>query len=269
MIVPACAPESLAPETLAFYRRAVQLLKQTGLPFLTGGAYALHYYTGIVRHTKDLDLFVRPEDCQRVLDCFAEAGYAVQLTFPHWLGKVYHADDFIDVIFSSGNGLVRVDDAWFARALSAEVLGETMLLCPAEEMIWSKGFIMERERFDGADIAHLIRARGRHLDWTHLLERFGPHWRVLLTHLVLFDFIYPSERSQVPDWIVKELLARVEHERQAPPPPGRLCRGTLLSREQYLIDLEQWGYHDPRLRPEGTMSAEDIQQWTDAIGSGK
>ena len=42
------------------------------------------------------------------------------------------------------------------------------------------------------------------------------------------------------------------------------CRGVLLSRMQYLPDLERGGYSDVRLRPEGEMSAEQVKAWTDA-----
>jgi hypothetical protein len=42
-------------------------------------------------------------------------------------------------------------------------------------MIWSKAFIMERERFDGADVMHLIHENANRLDWNRLLERFGQH----------------------------------------------------------------------------------------------
>jgi len=42
-------------------------------------------------------------------------------------------------------------------------------------MIWSKAFIMERDRYDGADIAHIIRTCGKGLDWSRLLHRFGSH----------------------------------------------------------------------------------------------
>jgi hypothetical protein len=35
-------------------------------------------------------------------------------------------------------------------------------------MIWSKGFVMERERFDGADVTHLLRAVGPKLNWDHV-----------------------------------------------------------------------------------------------------
>ena len=95
----------------------------------------------------------------------ADAGFATELTFPHWLGKAYAGDRFIDLIFSAGNGVAAVDDLWFAHAPPGEVLGVPVRLCPPEEMIWSKAFIMERERYDGADVAHLILACGRELDW--------------------------------------------------------------------------------------------------------
>jgi hypothetical protein len=124
---------------------------------------------------------------------------------------------------------------------------------------------MERERFDGADVAHLIRARAREMDWARLLDRFGPRWRVLLSHLVLFGFIYPGERDAVPDAVVKQLLARLETELAQPPPADRACHGTELSRAQYLVDLERWDYRDARRIPHGNMSGDEIARWTAAI----
>src|SRR5205823_5429547 len=118
---------------------------------------------------------------------------------------------------------------------------------------WQKSFVQERERFDGADIAHLILARGHDLDWSRLLTRFGPHWRVLLGQLVLFGFVYPSEHGRVPAWVMNDLLTRLQAEVGGGAAPGRVCNGALLSREQYLIDVHRWGYADPRERPEGNM----------------
>src|SRR5262249_54406684 len=152
------------------------------------------YYTGIARHTKDLDVFLRPADVPSALEAFKAGGYRTELVFSHWLAKAYHGNDFVDLIFCSGNGLCRVDDVWFRPAVEGEVLGLRTHLIPVEEMVWQKGYIMERERFDGADILHLLRARGRHIDWARLVDRYGPHWRVLLSHLVLFGFVYPGHR---------------------------------------------------------------------------
>jgi hypothetical protein len=257
--------QELDPESRAFYRQALRLLGESQVPILVGGAYALAHFAGIGRHTKDLDVFVKPKDCPRVLDVFARAGYATELTFPHWLGKVRRGDLFVDVIFGSGNGLAEVDDGWFAHAVEATVFDLPVRLCPAEETICSKAFVMERERYDGADIMHLIRAWGPRLDWQRLLRRFGPHWRLLLSHLVLFRFVYPGERDQVPAPVLAELLRRLHQEMNTPPPPDRVCRGTLLSRAQYLVDIEAWGYQDPRLVPQGNLTEQDVAQWTAAI----
>ncbi len=160
------AEEGLPPETAAFYRAMIEALRSVDVPFLVGGAYAFARYTGIERHTKDFDIFVRAEDVNRVMATLAGAGCATELTFPHWLGKAYCGSDFIDVIFRSANGLAAVDEDWFAHAVEDEVLGLPVRLIPREEMLWSKAFVMERERYDGADVNHLLRAAatGPHLD---------------------------------------------------------------------------------------------------------
>jgi len=243
----------------AFYREALQVLEASGHPFLVGGAFALRHYTGIDRDTRDFDVFVRPEHVEPLLERFRTLGYEVELTFSHWLAKVRCAGRYVDIIFSSGNGVARVDDSWFAYAPEGEVLGERVRLVPAEEMIWSKGYIMERERFDGADVLHLIRSAER-LDWERLRARFGNHRRVLLAHLLLFAFVYPAERHRVPETLLHELFAAAMLERTR---NGRVCLGTLLSRSQYLPDLER-GDRDGRLAPYGVMSPDEIAIWTEA-----
>jgi hypothetical protein len=44
-----------------------------------------------------------------------------------------------------------------------------------------------------------------------------------------------------------------------------LCRGTLLSREQYLVDVEQGGDLDARLAPYGPLAPDDLVEWTAQI----
>jgi hypothetical protein len=256
----------LDPSTKEFYCRTLAVLTEAKIPFLVGGAYAFARYTGIERHTKDFDIFTRRDDCPRILDTLARTGYKTELTFPHWLGKAFCGGDFIDVIFSSGNGIVPVDDEWFDRAVDSVVLGMPAKLCPPEEILWSKAFIMERERFDGADVAHLLYACAEKLDWPRLLRRFGERWHVLLSHLILFRFIYPAERDLIPEAVLGELLARLQAEMKTSAPAGRLCQGTILSREQYLFDTDLRGYEDARLKPRGNMTIEDVAHWTAAIG---
>lgn len=259
------AAENPEPEVKAFYRRVLDILNDSGVPFLVGGAYAFNRYTGINRHTRDLDIFIRRADFDKISEALRQQGHKTELTFPHWLGKVRFDDVYIDLIFSSGNGIAEVDDLWFEYAVDANVHGVDVKICPAEEMIWSKAFIMERERFDGADIIHLLHACGDKFDWPRLFRRFGPHWRVLLSHLVLFGFAYPSARHLVPAAVMDELVERLRQETHSPSPEHSICLGTLLSREQYLKDIEQEGLQDGRIAPLGNMTPEDMALWTEAI----
>ncbi len=257
----------LAAEEQDFYCHTLTIFERAGLEALVGGAYAFGRYTGIERHTKDLDIFVRPRDFTKTLEALRQAGYATDIPFPHWLGKAHCGEYFVDVIHSSGNGVAVVDDEWFEHAPRDAIFDLPVSLCPREEMIWSKAFIQERERFDGADVAHVLNACAESIDWQRLLRRFGPHWRVLLGHLVLFGFIYPSQRHRLPDWVMHELMRRLDLETSSPisETSERICRGTLLSRQQYLIDTERWGQRDARSLPDNPMSDTDILRWTAAI----
>jgi len=260
-------PRQDAPsaDVLAFYRRALDTLTAAAVPYLIGGGYALDYYTELGRSTKDVDLYVYPHDRDRALQAFSTAGYRVEGMF-HWVGKVYNGEDCVDVICNTTNGIAAVDDAWFAHAPEAEVSGRAVRLVPAEELIWTKGFLMERERYDGSDVAHLLLARAAELDWPRLLDRFGAHWRVLLSHLILFGFIYPEQRAQVPAPVMQDLLARLQRDMIGGSPTERLCQGTLLSWRQYLVDVEEWGYDDARVS-EGYLTRDEVARWTEAFRS--
>ena len=255
----------LDADSTAFYRDVLEALGAGGVPFLVGGAFALTCYTRVERQTKDLDLFIRRADYGRAGAALREAGHEAALVHPHWLAKVHCGEFFVDLIFGSGNGLCEVDDEWFRHAADGQLLGLAVKIMPVEESIWSKAFIMERERYDGADIAHLLQACAEQVDWTRLLQRFGPHWRVLLSHLLLYGFVYPSERARVPGWVMQRLLDRLHAEQDAAPPQERVCHGTLLSREQYLVDVGPQGYRDGRIAPLGPMTAQEVAGWTDAI----
>ena len=263
----ASAPASaLDAQSRDFYRHALNLLDQHDLQYLVGGAYALARYTGIERHTKDFDIFVRRADWPRAARILEDGGYATELRFPHWLGKAFgQGDAFIDLIFSAGSGVAAVDEVWFEHAVPAVVLDMDVKLIPAEEMIWSKGWIMERERYDGADVAHIIHSCGEKLDWRRLTDRYGKYWRVLYAHIILFGFIYPSRRSNIPRWVMDEMSRRLSDESRSPDGKETVCNGTIISRQQYLIDIQKWGYRDARLKPLGNMSAEEIAHWTAGI----
>jgi hypothetical protein len=86
----------------------------------------------------------------------------------------------------------------------------------------------------------------------------------LLSHPILFGYIYPAERTTIPSDVVQTLLRRQAAAMQDPSPVEQVCNGTVLSRTQYVVDVEQWGYHDARIRPLGQMTADEAAVWTEA-----
>ncbi|HYO79601.1 MAG TPA: hypothetical protein VE010_24260 [Thermoanaerobaculia bacterium] len=252
-------------EKVDFYRSTLELFNRENLPFLVGGTHAYYRYTGIARETKDFDIFVRRGDYPKFEAAVTAAGYKTELKFPHWLGKIYKDDAFIDLIFSGGNGEAAVDDEWFEHSVEGKIFGLPARLAAPEEMIWSKSYVMERERYDGGDVMHLFLRTGTRLDWNRLITRFGPHWRLLFMHIVKFGFVYPSERYRVPREIVEELQARFTGELNDRSSAEKVCYGTLTSRAQYLVDIREWGFEDARVRPHGTMDPDDVEHWTEAI----
>jgi hypothetical protein len=62
------------------------------------------------------------------------------------------------------------------------------------------------------------------------------------------------------------LLNRAAAEIEAPPDGEPMFRGPFISRAQYLVDIEAWGYPDPRLRAHGgPMTGTEVRDWTEAI----
>jgi len=96
-----------------------------------------------------------------------------------------------------------------------------------------------------------------------LVDRFGPYWRILLAHVIMFGFVFPSARSKVPEWVLQDLLQRLQGEGTADA-DDPACYGTLLSWSQYLGDVLGGSFRDARIRPFGTMSAEEVARWTSA-----
>lgn len=254
----------IAPNAIGFYRTAMQALQRANVAFMVGGAYALTAYTGITRHTKDFDIFLLPRDVSAALAALAAQGFQTKIQADYWLAKAISGDQFIDLIYNSGNGIARVDETWLEHAPEAEVFGMRVKLIPPEEMIWSKSFVMERERYDGADVEHLLLKCAAQMDWNRLLARFGQNWRVLLNYLVLFGYIYPGQRDRVPRWVMDRLLGLLQDEMQSPAPDVRLCNGTVLSRQQYLPDVTEWGFSDGRL-VHGYMTPGQIEEYIAAL----
>jgi hypothetical protein len=233
--LPSDAPE----EQIGLFRDVLGALECRRVPYAVSGAFALRQHTGICRQTKDLDLFVTAQNCAAALECLRQEGMECDVADPVWLAKARRGEYFVDLITGMSNGLILVEDSWIERARPAVVYGVTTRVLAPEELVASKIFVARRERFDGADIAHVIYGTYGSFDWRREMELVGEHWEMLLWSLVLFRYVYPGQSHYVPAEIWCELLRRFEAEIRKPNPEARF-RGSLVDDNMFAIDVNEW-----------------------------
>jgi hypothetical protein len=228
------------------YRRALQALNAASVPYVVAGAYAIYEHTGIYRQTKDLDIFVEPRTVVSAARAMHEAGFVMRLEELHWLAKGFIGDKFVDLIYGMGNGIAFIDEGWVKHAKAGVLAAQPVPIAPAEELIWHRLFINERHRHDMSDVVHLILTSGDALDWERLVARVGTHWPLLLAQLQMFSFVYPGYRSNVPAWVMEQLIEQARADIARDEEDTDLTRGTLISRFSFAIDVREWGFADPR-----------------------
>jgi hypothetical protein len=245
-------------------------LNRCSVQYAVTGAFALHQHTGIWHQTKDLDVSLPPEAVPVALECLRGEGYRCEVPDPVWLAKAHHGDFFVDLISGMSNGILPVDECWIRRAHPAVIVGVPTRVLAPEELLASKIFVTRRERFDGADIAHILYGTRGMLDWTRLLEIVGEHWEMLLWCLVFFAYIYPNRIKTIPSTIWHHLLARFERK-IANPDPHAPFRGSLVDEHLFAIDVREWGLEDQlaeyRERRIGQIDASESARCSNPEGS--
>ncbi len=230
-------------EAQIFYHELLQLLQESRHHYMVGGGFAFFHYTGIVRFTKDLDIFCKPSEYSAILQFFNSRGYTTELTDARWLAKVFSGSRFMDIIFDSPNGICAVDDSWYQHAVTTLYQDIPVQIMPLEELIWCKLFVQNRERYDGSDINHLLLHQGDKLDWERLMTRVDRHWQLLLAQFLSFQFVYPSDfRSIIPRSLFDGLLDRARQQYEGPVSVEKICRGPLIDQTQYAVDILQGNY---------------------------
>jgi len=246
------------------YREVLELLNRRKIPYAVSGAFALQQHTGIWRVTKDLDLFLTTESANAALASLREEGFHCEICDPVWLAKAHREDFFVDLITGMSNAAILVDASWIARARPAIVVGVPTRVLAPEELMASKLFVTRRERFDGADITHVIYGSQGELDWQRILNLIGEHWQMLYWALALYAYVYPAHTDYVPNSLWRELNSRFLTAVAAPARNSRF-RGSLIDDKMYAIDTNEWRLDDilseyraraPKLRDDCCIDAD-------------
>jgi len=233
-------PPEFPEKQQELFREILGTLNHCQVPYTVSGAFALQFHTGIWRNTKDLDLFLPAKDVTSALQCLQAKDFMCEVRDPVGLAKAHRDGYFVDFITGMSNAVFTVDESWIRFSIPAVILGVSTRVLGAEELLVSKLFVLRRERFDGADVVHLIYATHGRLDWKRILYLVGDHWEVLLGALVLFRYVYPASSHYVPADVWQGLLDRFSQQ-LATPNPAAPFRGSLVDENMFAIDVAEWG----------------------------
>lgn len=217
------------------HRRIIDAANEREMPFALGGGLAFSTYSERWRNTKDLDLFIRPRDREAFIAITREAGfvdYFDQMEYDRsWIYRAAREDVIVDLIWTMPNHRMVVDDVWVHGGRLVDVRGICLRLLPAEELIWSKLYVLQRDRCDWPDLMNILYSIGPDLDWSRLLDRLGPDLPLLSALVSVFGWVCPERARDLPGWLWVRLgVAR--------PEGGVDCEGR--SDRAFLIDTRDW-----------------------------
>ena len=219
------------------YEQVLSMAQERGVRFALGGAFALATYTGRWRNTKDLDLYVAPEDRQALIQVLTDAGfedYYDQVPYDReWIYRGFKEGTIVDIIWSMANQRAQVDRSWLIRGPRMEVRGQSVRIVPPEEMIWAKLYVLQRDRCDFPDVLNIVYAAGSSLDWDLLLDRLGDDWPLLSGLMSVFQWMCPGRALELPKPLWKRL--RLPRPQAEPVPSTDRRRVELLDRRPWFL----------------------------------
>src|SRR5689334_13275122 len=126
----------IPPEQYTLYACVLSQICGAEIPFALGGGLALGYYTGNLRRSKDLDIYVTPENKDRVVAILSRCGlddyFDVQEYDRGWIYRGHKDGVIIDVIWAMANRRTQVDDVWTSTGPKVNLCGQTFRVIPPE-----------------------------------------------------------------------------------------------------------------------------------------
>jgi Nucleotidyl transferase of unknown function (DUF2204) len=236
-------PGIASERQIAVYHEVIQEGTGRNIPFAVGGSLGMAIYAGHVRSTKDLDLYVVPQHKDAMVAMLTELGLNDYYeTNPYDRGWIYRAttdDIIVDVIWSMANRRTVVDEDWLTRGCEVEFAGERVKLIPKEELLWSKLYVLQRDRCDWPDILNLLDAAGAEFDWRRLLDRIGEDRSLLAAVLCIYSWLSPEGAAKLPQWLWLRTVRQAHRTMGAKEVSAQ--RAALLDSRPWLLSLMNGG----------------------------
>ena len=186
----------------AVLSEVVEAIEDEGIPYLAIGGLATATY-GRPRPTKDIDVFVKPEDAERCTKVLEGAGFSTEDPKEDWLLKAYKDEVLVDVIFRIHNSIY-LDDDMIARGRRHQLKGATVKVVPPED------FIVMQACTHSEDTPHywynaLTVIAGTDIDWDYVVRRSSHGPRRVLSLLLYAQ----SNDLAVPDQAIRRIYDQI------------------------------------------------------------
>lgn len=206
------AEVTIPDESKRVFREALVGLNEAGLPYVIGGAFAMHHYSGVWRFTNDLDVYIHRASVPIAVEVLSSIGFRdfgeQAAGDREWIYHAMKDGTLMDVIWQPPNRVTSFDGSFFERGSEGSFLGIPVRFMAAEDLVMAKVFTLNHQRSDWPDVFQVIRGVGGRLNWRYVLTKLGDNWPVLLSLIVLYDWVYPSETCKVPEFVRDDLLRR-------------------------------------------------------------
>jgi hypothetical protein len=217
------------------YHRVIREARAAGVRFAFGGAFATAVYTGHLRNTKDFDFYVLPDQRDAMVEATRRAGlhdhYDREPYERAWIYRASTDGIIVDTIWAMANLRTQVDQRWISAGPVVALRGELLHAIPIEDLIWSKLYVLQRERCDWGDVLNLIDSRPDLIEWEPLLDRMGEDAPLLAGALSVYAWLAPERVARIP---------RMVWERLGITPPTMGGGSELTGRRARLIDSRPW-----------------------------
>lgn len=177
---------------------AIDILDSSHIPYaLIGGVAAKSL--GRPRITHDIDLFVSPDDANRVLKVLEEKGFTCQKRDPVWLFKAWRENILVDIIFKS-SGDIYFDEDVRSHVRRIQYLNRYINAISPEDFIIIKAAAHQEHNPHHWHDALAVLKQGN-IDWEYLLRRARHAPRRILALLVYGQ----SNDIAVPNDVIQKL----------------------------------------------------------------
>lgn len=189
------------------YKEAIDALDGSRIQYLVGGGIAVAAY-GRKRATKDIDLYIKPEDSMRALDALRSAGFEINpMKDVKWLSKAYKDGIPIDFILENIGGIVATDET-MERGRYMSMAGYRMFVMSPEDLVFRKVLAMRCRRDDWYDCIAVLSNTYQAFDWDYFLKLVENFTDRALSFVLFiktdWDHVIP-----VPQRVVSTLLRRM------------------------------------------------------------